>query len=80
MDLPFMFSPFFSIKLMKVHKSITRKSFFTKLGAVVGSFGLFGFIGSSNYSVGKNRINGTNAKLLARFKLPSGSVKSKTLS
>ena len=75
-----MFSPFFSFKSMKVHKSITRKSFFTKLGAVVGSFGLFGFIGSSNYSVGKNRIIRRNTKLLARFKLPSGSVKSKTLS
>ena len=75
-----MVSPFFSDKSMKVHNSITRKSFFAKLGAVVGSFGLFGFIGSSNYSVRKNRINGTNAKLLARFKLPSGSVKSKTLS
>lgn len=75
-----MVSPFFSDKSMKVHNSITRKSFFAKLGAVVGSFGLFGFIGSSKYSVRKNRINGTNAKLLARFKLPSGSVKSKTLS
>jgi hypothetical protein len=65
---------------MNVHHRITRKSFFSKLGAIAGSFTLLGCINSSKNSPNTSRMIRKNAQLLSRFKQSSTSVKTNTLS